>query len=387
MENNILINLDEELDRISGCYYEWPNKVSKEVSIPADSKNLFESERIEGIETDKRNSQKTNVSESVYKTIPELTNFSQNTGESNLINKSIPQEINEMIEEENIHTSNNSECNIVSVPSDSPSDSSEYSQSYEQNEDILRSANSIIIFDPIEVLYNFFDKYFLIMANLDFIFNFTQNLGNYLFPHNIDENFHVFNLTSKKGYEDYILYKRPLCYIYRLWNENITDLPNLEQIINQPDNIQIFSNPESFTDIRKTGAYPNIIIIDKIESFVNIFSENLFEKLIDMITKKENTFFIIEMKRHEILSDSYFEKLKNKMSYCYFIIPQAVPFYEDIYYLCFIFESSASKIKTKTREILKRLEQAKKIRKIPNLRDFDPFYSLINWEIYLKNEI
>jgi len=239
-----------------------------------------------------------------------------------------------------------------------------------------------ILFDPIEILFEDYDKNFIILSSLDYFFNFTQTLGSVLSPQEIDENFHAFNLSSKRGYSEYILYRRPAGFVFEFFTEDHRSFQRVPFLKNE--NLQIFSKIETFTDFRKIGQFPDIIILEDL--FFKFFDMDLMKKLVDMMrTLKYNTgvsFFILDLdfrfKIFEYLS--YIELLFSKTSEIYFTIPPGVPFYERKYFLTFVFRPQTEKQSFDFSEFPKWLEKMLTLRKNPNF-DLFPYKYRVNWNI------
>lgn len=234
-------------------------------------------------------------------------------------------------------------------------------------------------FDPIEILYRRYDKDFLTLSNLDFIFNFTQTLGNFLAPQDIDNNFHAFNLTSKKGFINYFLYRRPQGYVFIM-----EDTIDIKELKNQ-DNIQVFSKPESFIDIRRTGQYPDVIIIEG--SFLNFFDKKVFSKLI-MHTRgikyhDRVSFFIFDLNKDFKIFEyiSYFELLLKTYSSLFFVLPYSIPYYENRYFICFMIDPESQSMNVKTGNFISWLENIIKVKRLPNFQMF-PYKYIIDWNIW-----
>lgn len=252
-------------------------------------------------------------------------------------------------------------------------------------------SNDISPFDPVEILFETYDKDFIILSSLDYFFNFTQTLGSALSPQEIDENFHVFNLTSRRGYSQYVLYRRPAGFVFEFFYKDNQVFLLKDPLIKNPflrdQNLQFFSNIESFADIKKTGQYPDIIILES--SFFKFITIDLMRKLVDMMkTLKYNTsvtFFILDLdfdlRVFEYLS--YIEAVFSRCSDAYFVIPPGVPFYEKRYFLCFAFrpvKDSTKKTEKTFSDFVKWLEKMLTLRKSPNLHAF-PYRYIVSWNI------
>jgi hypothetical protein len=257
-------------------------------------------------------------------------------------------------------------------------------------------SDKLTIFDPIEILFESYDKDFVILSSLDYFFNFTKTLGSILSPQELDENYHVFNLTSKRGYSEYILYRRPTGFVFELFfehlsgisnegfNRNIRTFQKSEGIL---ENLQLFSKVETFTDVRKVGQYPEVIIFES--RFFELFSKELMQKLVGMLkTLNHNagvSFFILDLdfsfKIFEYLT--YIELLFSRCHEIFFVIPSGIPFYEEKYFLCFVFghcEEINEKIEKNFSEFPKWLEKMLSLRRTPKLEVF-PYKYIIKWNL------
>lgn len=262
----------------------------------------------------------------------------------------------------------------------------------------LKESSISYIFDPLQIEYN---KDFLVLSNIDYIINFTQNLGNYIVPHNIDSDYHVFNISSRKGYTDYIQYRRPAGYIY-LFEPLIESFTDIEKYL-KSENIQVFIHPESFTDITRTRSYPDTIIIENkvIESFdIN----SLIHMLRGVQIKDRTSFLIIQVNEGDEIQDKTLKALISLCSPSPLRSPGSLHKLQDSIqesqvFLCipsslysgyFIIlavnstpEASNSTYETQivdVEDITKRLKTLSKTRRSIDLNVF-PYYKFIDWNI------
>jgi hypothetical protein len=241
------------------------------------------------------------------------------------------------------------------------------------------------LFNPLHIDY---DKDFLILSNLDYIINFTDNLGNYIVPHNIDSDYHVFNITSKIGYTEYIRYRRPTGYVY-LFEPLIEN--EEDRYLNSEDvqNIQIFVQPESFTDITKTASYPDTVIIENKAIERYSFDIDKLEKMLRGVQIKDRTSFLIIQVEEEIGDDSLRTVLSyhdpSRKNFVFLCIPCSLDFGYFIIVVVNSINSGEPDNKIKIGETAKVLKDLSKVRRYP--KDYSiysnvfPYYKFIDWNI------